>query len=148
MANTITSYWLSRILIWLVGACLIAFIVMYRAASVPPLKWSASEVYPSKVKAGDVVAIRREYEYVRSVFVTITRRMETGNCATAAGCISFPMDTTQAFISADVYNKTMFHRIPTRALPGKYRLIFSVSWEWAGLRFSTEHPVLEIEVIP
>jgi hypothetical protein len=148
MADTKLKYWAARGLIWLCGLAMLAFMLAYHVNSESPIVWHSSAVYPTKVRAGEIIEITRDHTYTRDVLITILRRIETGDCSSQEGCKSYPLDSSSAFMKADRYNKTIPHRVPARALPGRYKLIFSVNWQWWLFHFSVPHPVLEIEVVP
>lgn len=135
----------TTIAMFVLWAGLLAWMV-YTPSS-PFVDLGGDKVVPTKVKAGDVVTVTRNFRITREAPMAVTRTMVRGDCK--ASCEILDLAHGKLLLPPAEYRNVLRDQaIPTTAQPGVWQLIFTVQWEDSlGRDHNQKLAALEIEVV-
>ena len=131
-------------LMMVAGICVFLFVIIYVPGN-PLLDMHGDKAEPAVVRRGEVVHVTRNFRIDRDVFVTIIRRLATGDCKVSCTYVDLP--TSHSTFPRDQYNLVRGYTVPHDLIPGIWRLEFFIVIEnFVGHQASYPLKVLEIEV--
>ena len=135
----------------LFAACLLwlSTPIVIEYTSRPPIEYNNPyTVEPTAIRAGEKLFVTRHYDVSRIAPITLTRRIEQGDCRVRCERIDLPSSEVTNTEVADNQISRRSIVIPENTSPGKWVLRVYVNWtDILGNRRSIAVPPVEFEVV-
>jgi hypothetical protein len=134
---------------WLLSLLAISFGLWAALLLTPvPIHYlSGDSISPNKLRAGQEFEVTRNFDVSRDVHVRIVRVIITGDCRKQ--CDVLDISSGWSYLKKGEYrNRSRYHVVPNRTLPGKYLFHTSIQWsDRIGYWHNMEAPPLALEIV-
>lgn len=135
---------------WLMSAVVVSWIALAFAwlyTPSNPMVYESGYVTPAVVRAGEKFYVSRTFMVTREESLKINRVMIRGDCRVKCDKVTLP--SSELYVTRGRYVDNIIpYVVPFPAQAGKYKLLFTVSWQDRfGHALSEPMPELEIEIV-